>query len=735
MRRQRSWVSIGLLSMAIAGLVHAKVGATQATQVGAAEVLQNALAEYRTGDHKNAEALCQKVILGLSTGAPLGEIQLRQLLAAYELRGRARFILGSKDGAREDFRSILVRAPNHVFGSATPEIPGINPNHAALFEATRKETIGYLVLAISPEDADVKINEGVIPVDQRSGGKVIALPAGPVQVVSQKPGHNRLEELVTIEAGNTITFARTLERVSSKLSFVVAPQGAEIYIDEVARGRASAPLPPNYATSAEVIALGARDPLGFLEVDGIKAGRLRLEFRAPCYQSESRSFPMDRNGDFFVAPVRLTKSAAPLSVEGAGGEVFVDGAKLGPVPLTNELCPRPDPYVVEVRSGRGRHIKRVTPVTGQKISFLAEPKPAIAILSLTGLPDSRSDLRLDLETALEPARYVTVFALQKDVVQRELEVEQLEPGWLAFDTTGRGLSTPARTVSVPKRLAAASNLAQRLQVQGIAEIHVPGGAADPRNVLFTYLAAGSSTPETMRINLDDRDSLRNALALLNARAELVRVSSGILVADVQDVAGAVVLRQVWKTTGETTLSKGDVIVAADGGKLQDGSAFDALIARKKAGDKVTLDVRRAAGSAIQVTLEPLNLPQVVGYDDQTLLVNRLIVDFRLAGLDAATPYEETIARLNLGVMLMRGGNWTAARTELEKVTLPDGPGVSRGTVKYLLGLCHDAVGNTADADRAFTEAAASVEARLTSDGPLIKPLADKKLNDPARRRR
>jgi Flp pilus assembly protein TadD len=76
---------------------------------------------------------------------------------------------------------------------------------------------------------------------------------------------------------------------------------------------------------------------------------------------------------------------------------------------------------------------------------------------------------------------------------------------------------------------------------------------------------------------------------------------------------------------------------------------------------------------------------------------------------------------------MRLGNWAEARTELAKVQLPAGPGVSNGTVQYLLGLCYEALGQTVEAERAWRAAVTDAESLLTEEGPSIKELAERKL--------
>ncbi len=93
-----------------------------------------------------------------------------------------------------------------------------------------------------------------------------------------------------------------------------------------------------------------------------------------------------------------------------------------------------------------------------------------------------------------------------------------------------------------------------------------------------------------------------------------------------------------------------------------------------------------------------------------------------------TPLEESIIRLNLAAALARLQAWSDARTELQKVKLPEGPGVGNGTVQYLLGLCADNLGNRAEAETAFKAAAAS-ESWMTEDGPPVKELAEARLAD------
>src|SRR5438552_4211416 len=121
-------------------------------------------------------------------------------------------------------------------------------------------------------------------------------------------------------------------------------------------------------------------------------------------------------------------------------------------------------------------------------------------------------------------------------------------------------------------------------------------------------------------------------------------------------------------------------------------------------------------------------PRVIGMSDQMLLANRLVADFRTRLLSPANPVEESVMRLNLAAGLARLQAWSDARAELQKVKLPEGPGVGAGTVQYLLALCSENLGNRAEAEAGYKAAAASAS-WITEDGPPVKEMAEARLAD------
>ena len=147
-----------------------------------------------------------------------------------------------------------------------------------------------------------------------------------------------------------------------------------------------------------------------------------------------------------------------------------------------------------------------------------------------------------------------------------------------------------------------------------------------------------------------------------------------------------------------------------------------------------MEYKDRAGTTKRADVKVFMTPRLIGMTDQTLFVNRILVDLRARLLSQGEPLEDSVIRLNVAAALARVENWSEARLELQRVKLADGPGVSNGTVQYLLGLCADRLGNRAEAEAAWKAAAAS-EGLLTEDGPSVKELAETRLAELQRRGR
>jgi hypothetical protein len=275
-----------------------------------------------------------------------------------------------------------------------------------------------------------------------------------------------------------------------------------------------------------------------------------------------------------------------------------------------------------------------------------------------------------------------------------------------------------------------AKIAKTFDAQGIASVTIPS-AANRNRVVITLLGAGSPEPDVVEFSLDRPETIADAVTTLDRPITFLRPSIGLTMIDVADVAGAVVIG-VDSNGAAAGIQNGDVIVKVNDQAVANSAAVLTALGTRKANEPLSLELKDKAGATKKADVKVLMTPRVIGMSDQMLLANRLVADFRTRLLAPANAGEEPIIRLNLAAALARLQAWNDARTELQKVKLPDGPGVGNGTVQYLLGLAADNLGNRAEAETAY-KAAAQSESWITEDGPPVKEMAEGKLAELQRR--
>ena len=233
----------------------------------------------------------------------------------------------------------------------------------------------------------------------------------------------------------------------------------------------------------------------------------------------------------------------------------------------------------------------------------------------------------------------------------------------------------------------------------------------------------------IELKVDSPESAARAQAQLDVAMQLLRPSIGLVAIDILDSTGPVVAR-VDKAgpAAAAGLSPGDTIVAANGKPVPDVGALTNALTSLAPDARLMLDTKDRAGLAKRPELKPVLAARALALTDQTVLFNKHLLDLRYRLASAGSTPEEPVVRLNIAIALMRLGNWTDARAELDKVRLPDGPGVSGGTIQYLVGLCYEAAGQFGEAEKAWALAAQQKEAILSEDGPLITEMAAAKLD-------
>jgi len=631
------------------------------------------------------------------------------LVSAYEMRARSKFGLGDTNGATADFVSLLQINPAHTLTGQ------VSPRVVALFDEAVAANVTSLNLSVTPPTAHVELDGREV----KSG--LFKVTVGDHVIAADQQGYRRDQQTVTAAAGAVAEVSLTLERVSAVLNILTVPAEVNVTVDGVNVGRTTAgPPPPQYA-EAIARANAAGQPVStVLSVADVTTGGHVIQFSRDCHVATTNTITVENPADYTVGPIVLAPATARLSVTASApdAQVVLDGESRGTAPFTlPSLCA--GPHTVDVRSRTGHFSARIDAKAGETISLNAVLKPAFALTSTAGPGADATDVRPLVERALAAVRSVTVFAPPVDRTKELLETNRLPADWLAFDATGRSLSPTAQIVQT-LRAEASTKLAEALNAQGVASVTLLG---DNRMVL-ALLAAGSSIPDILEMRIDRPESIAAVVERLDRVPALSRSSIGVTTIDVADVTGAVVVGADAKLA--PGIQAGDLIVGVGGQPLESASALATLVAARTANDVLTLDLRSAEGATKQAKLTVFTTPRVISLFDPTILSNRVLLDMRARLAGAKDPVEQATIRLNLAVALARSGEWNDAREELQGIRLPAGPGVSDGTVQYLLGLAADRLGNRAEAEAALKKAAAA-DGLVTEDGPAVRELAGARL--------
>jgi hypothetical protein len=698
-----------------------QLAAEQDQETAVPPPLAEARQAYDATNYERARELLDGVIAGFASTP--SQPESRQLLAAaYELRARTRVNLKDADGARTDFRALLLLDPAYQPSSQ------VGPRVLALFGEVRKTTIGQVDIFVTPADAQVTLDGAAV------GAEAIGVPlvGGTHSIAATRPGHTSAAQTFTVVPGAPPQrIALALERVASTVALSTSPANVEVLVDGVSRGMTE----PDPEASASA---GGPVSKRFLIAD-LQNGRHRIEFRRDCFIGAEQEVDVPRPSDYRLDLVKLAPAVATVSVStnAPGTTVFIDDAPRGPAPLVmNDVCQ--GPHVVEVRSRFGRYVKRMELRPGQKEVVQAIVRPALAIVSDSGANEGvrgGPDLRLAAEVAFQDTKTITLYAPAAKMAADLHAADQLPVDWLAFDPIKRAIGGAAK-IGEPARRKIGEAMAKALDAQGIAAI-ARDPAGDRSDMLLTLLAPGSAEPDVIRWRLDNPQSARAAATRLDDMPPLFKASLGLLAVDVADVPGAIVATVEPGGSAEAAgIRPGDVIVAAGDTQVTSGSQLLGILSAHQGTQPLSVEVRDRAGAAKKVSVAVQAVPSVVALMDQSLLFNKLAIDYvyRVAAL--TTPLEETAVRLNLAVVLMRLGSWADAARELERVvkvagegripaTLTDSIG---GTAHYLLGMCAEATGDVAGATRAWKTAAQSRGNLLTDSGEPLKELSERRLN-------
>jgi tetratricopeptide (TPR) repeat protein len=175
------------------------------------------------------------------------------------------------------------------------------------------------------------------------------------------------------------------------------------------------------------------------------------------------------------------------------------------------------------------------------------------------------------------------------------------------------------------------------------------------------------------------------------------------------------------------VKRGDLLLAAAGSPVETTSDYLAVLRGAKPGEEATYSLEGKGGPR-EVSVKHLSTPVLLPRKDEAILYNKAIADLMQEAAVATDPGRKAYAWLNVAVALMELDQHEAAIHEaLRRADLPDRAGISKGTVRFLAGVCYEKLGRANEARAAYEEAASSAAATLDShDGPTLAASAKRR---------
>ncbi|HEV8334812.1 MAG TPA: PEGA domain-containing protein [Candidatus Polarisedimenticolia bacterium] len=651
----------------------------------------------------------------------VGADVVKKIAEALDLRARSYFNQGDRERARADFQKLLKVKIDYQIDSKM-----VSPKVIELFNDVKKASVGSLSVATDPPGAEAFLGED--PLDKTPiVGR--ALMQGTYKLRLVLKGFEDYEEDVAVTPRTELKKEVRLKPNRRILQFVTQPNGVNVLVDGQLVGTTFGTLPPEQQSLARDAGIDPARASAPLLVPNVTPGDHQVRFEKECYEPTPRSvtvtLDVERNAPQTFQPVVLKQDMGQISITShpSGAEVLVNGRSQGTTPLQQTTVCAGEQEIRLVKKGEGTWFEKVRIKPDVLNTLDARLRPTLLYLGTFRLDVwgrlNWSDEDATLLEGLKTLRSVNQVRANDDLktFREALVKEMTRPEGVDELKKGKGIPAP--------RVLDALNKFQADLLMAVLSIEEPSGKGT--STVWLY-AADQPAPDRAAIDLTHEEDVRAVLARFDRVPEQSRPWVGAAFSDSLIGEGPVVVRLAKGSPAASAgLLPGDQIVTMNSKKISEARSL-APSSGWKENDKAVFGVKRE-GPVLTVPVTVGSTPVLVPLNSPDYFYNKILCDYRQMSRGADTPLERSLALVNLGIAFMHFQSYDKALTEaFNLASLPAGPGISRGTVRYYQGLCYQKKELVPEARTAFQEAAASPDATLESnDGPPVAARARKLL--------
>jgi len=690
MKANRSWVYFFSLGLFLILLILLRPGFAQETQPQEGMIPEEAQQEKWKTAFENAENVfnseqqpdCIPLFQGLirdlteeKVKRPLTEPERQLLLKSLDYLGQAFYLVEQQDQASTVFLKLTEMEPNYRLNEDL-----VSPKIIDFYQQIKSENMGLITVTTTPPGARVTIDGKEVGTTDLAD---LYTPKGDHDLEVNRPGYFPKKITISVVPGKTQKINLPLDRSSSIAYFITYPKGVELAMTGKVLGTTGGEAGERGQQAAQESNLPPTDFSSDFPVPDLQPGVYEIEFRKPCWETQIRRVTLDKNQDFYFAPIIMEPSHAALNItaDDPKANIFIDGEYIGLAPKQQlKLCS--GKHLVKIKGPLGKFQKQIEIKKDQVLNIDAKLNPSLAFLGVVPGPG-----------VLKPAKDdITAQTIRELSALKTLNFQDSTADGAAANDPLQQIVSGIRSGAPDKsRMEQIQDLCTKVESDLLLIAYVTKERT--QNTVHLYLASNwSSMADVRTIDASDASQWKQFRDQLDHEEPLFEKRLGVQLIDTTITPGPVIATISLKTFEDAQpLNVGDVVTAVNDRPVKNAGDAAAAARDLQTQDKISLTLQRP-GANVTLPVRMISSPMEVPFENAGLLFNRQFAVYKKVLNLSIVPLEKNVATLNVALCYIHFGEFKEALEQLRLVQLDRAIGIGMGTVKYHAAMCYKELG-------------------------------------------
>ncbi len=565
-----------------------------------------------------------------------------------------------------------------------------------LYAQLKKGLVGYIDVKCPEKDFRCIIDGKDAEKDET--GKIPVL-AGKHTVEITKPNFSTITKDFEIKVGETITIDAPIMRIKASATILTSPPEVKVYLDGVYIGETKGTAPLDYlkehVETIQELGITPSELSNYFIINNLDKGEHVVELKKPCYKTKKMILNIEELKDYFYKPFVLERSVGYLNIEtsifGLNGDVFVDGRRIGNLPVRKlEVCS--GKHNVKVAFPTGFFIKTVNVESDQIVKVNAVPKPSLLYVGTKPIKSGMVNFGNFEGRLVNALKQIEIFnaSANKDYLS-------------SIDSLLKGDKKVIKKIREDYgESVVLFGVEKRIRLRRLIDFYI-------FNTDFFKM-------EKITINPSDTESVKKLIDFVNSIPPIVEYT-----ADITVIKDPVENKPVVIDSQNEMLQKGDIVLAINGKEVSNEKDVYSLLKAPS----VKVKVERGK-EVLDLDVKVVKRPVQIRQNLNSLCYNSAYLYFK-SNLNNPDfdDVEVNALKLNLGICYLRFGMFENAYDVFSSINLPDTPGISAGTILFLKGVCYQEIGLWSDLQMLYNQYNYNENATIiNSHGFKVKDLID-----------